>query len=242
MKVYDNIVVGGGMYGLEKFLSLNPNENNLLIDDNNKLGGFITCAFECIEYKDEKLEYVNEMIEKIKNNNFSVMLDTFVVEIKLNLQILCNNNDSQFKLRYKNIYLCNGVIEVNPWQQNIQTKRINGVYNLECVLRHIQVGNKLKGSKVLVIGENKYTDSLKSKLSKVYEIDSIEIDDYSKVNVIGDGNIKYITYGQKKYECDILIIPGLVYEDDKLLNLYNKNMELSNFSIYQYNEIKNKEI
>lgn len=242
MKVYDNIVVGGGLYGLEKFLSLNPNENNLLIDDNDKLGGFINQVLEGINYEDEKLNYINDLLEKIKKQNFEVMLNTFVVEIKLNLQILCSNEKSQFKLRYKNIHLCNGVIEVNPWQQNIQTKRINGVYNFECVLRHILVGNKLKGTKVLIIGENKYTKALSEKLNKNYEVQKIEIDHYSKVSVIGKGNLEYITYEEKVYECDILIIPGTIYSDNKLLNLYNKNMELSNFSIYEYNEIKNKEL
>lgn len=239
MRVYDNIVIGGGYYGLNKFLSLNPNDNNLLIDNNTYLGGFLIDVYKVLSYEDINYVHLNKLIDQVNNLDSEIMLDTFVTNINLSASITCNNSDSTFDLKYKNLHVCTGVIEVNPWQQSVETRRINGVYNLECVMNHIKLDHKLRGSDVLILNSNEYSSALIDILKMDYNVMEINVETLCDVKINGSKNIESINILDTIYKCDILVIPGGVYVDDKLVNLYNKNIKLNNQKVYEYNQFKN---
>ena len=169
---YDVIVIGGGSAGMAAALKAREQTQNvLLIERNNVLGGILN---QCVHngfglnyFKAELTgpEYASAFVQKVKQTDIQVMLETTVVKIKENKNILSLFSKEhggyivetlspvgKVKFSAKAIVLAMGCRERPAGAINLCGTRPAGVLSAGCAQKLINIYGKKVGKKAVIIG------------------------------------------------------------------------------------------
>lgn len=160
-KEYDLIIIGGGPGGMAAAVRANELgvKNILLIERDCILGGILP---QCIHsgfglkiFKKQLTgpEYAQLFIDKIKCTNIEIMLNTMVLSIDKQKNIIVSNKSKGIKnISAKSIILALGCRERTRGAINIPGTRPSGVFTAGLVQRMINVEGYLPGRDILILG------------------------------------------------------------------------------------------
>lgn len=165
---YDVIVIGGGSAGMAAALKAREQVTNvLLIERNNCLGGILN---QCVHngfglnyFKTEMTgpEYANAFIEKVKQTDIQIMLETTVLKIKDAGNLFGKKEGysvetlspmGKHKFTAKSIVLAMGCRERPAGAINLCGTRPAGVLSAGCAQKIVNIYGKKVGNKVVIIG------------------------------------------------------------------------------------------
>lgn len=171
---YDVVVIGGGSAGMAAALKAREETSSvLLLERNATLGGILNqCVhngFGLSYFKTEMTgpEYANAFIEKIKNSDIAVMLETTVTKIrecsfvpklintlskKQRYVIEVISPMGSFKITAGAIVLAMGCRERPAGAINLCGTRPAGVMSAGCVQKIVNIYGKKVGNKAVIIG------------------------------------------------------------------------------------------
>lgn len=171
---YDVVVIGGGSAGMAAALKARQEVTNvLLIERNAVLGGILNqCVhngFGLSYFKTEMTgpEYANAFVQRIKDSDIQVMLETTVTKIKESgfvAGVINKINKTQkyvvevlsplgtFKINAKAIVLAMGCRERPAGAINLCGTRPAGVLSAGCAQKMINIYGKKVGNKAVIIG------------------------------------------------------------------------------------------
>ncbi|MHA1820214.1 MAG: NAD(P)/FAD-dependent oxidoreductase [Promethearchaeota archaeon] len=156
----DVAVIGGGPAGMAAALSAHKKGVKVLIIERDfELGGILQ---QCIHngfglrYFKEELtgpEYAQRFINKIKETDIEVLLDTMVIDLKPDKTIIGMNKDKGIiKIKPKAIVLTMGCRERTRGAINVPGTRPAGVYSAGMAQRIINMEGYLPGKRVVILG------------------------------------------------------------------------------------------
>ena len=159
MLSFDVVVIGGGPAGMSASVESAKNGmKTLLIERNPFLGGILK---QCIHngfglhYFGEELtgpEYADRFIKKVeKEKNITVLLNTFVTDIKDKVVTITSENGVQ-KIKYKALILAMGCRERTPSNIMLTGTRPAGVYTAGAVQKMVNIYGEMPGKKCVVLG------------------------------------------------------------------------------------------
>lgn len=160
-KEYDLIIIGGGPGGMAAAVRANELgvKNILLIERDCILGGILPQCIHSgfgLEIFKKQLtgpEYAQLFIDKIKCTNIEVMLNTMVLSIDKQKNIIVSNKSKGIKnISAKSIILALGCRERTRGAINIPGTRPSGVFTAGLVQRMVNVEGYLPGRDILILG------------------------------------------------------------------------------------------
>lgn len=157
MKIYDLIIVGAGASGMLSAIEAKKAglENVLLIDKDPALGGNLNlCNYKVntISFEDSN-EYKADLINKISELYIDVLLNTMVININDNGDIICTSSERGLEvLKAKNIILANGSKEKGLQTLTISGDRVSGVLSLKTAKKIFNIENTVPGKKIVIYG------------------------------------------------------------------------------------------
>lgn len=161
MKAYDLIIVGGGAAGMTAAISSYDQgvRNILIIERENELGGILNQCIHLgfgLHYFKEEMSgpsYANRLKKEIaKRPEIEVSLNSFVLDITTDKQVLISSLDQKAWIQGKSIVLGVGSFERNASMIRLPGKRLNGIYNAGVAQKYMNVYGSLVGKKVFILG------------------------------------------------------------------------------------------
>lgn len=159
-KKVDVTIIGGGPAGLSAGIASGKSGKKILIiERNDELGGVLNqCihpGFGLLYFKEELTgpEYAQRLIKEIeKYKNIDIFLDTMVLEINENKEVIAVNKDGVWKIKSKVVIFSTGCRERTRGNLQIPGDRPAGIYTAGTAQRLVNIEGYLPGEKVLILG------------------------------------------------------------------------------------------
>ena len=154
------VIIGGGSAGLASAISAYDNgvKDILVIERSHELGGILN---QCIHsgfglslLKEELTgpEYAHHFINELKKRNIKYLLDSLVLEINKNLEVVYSNSFGVNKINAKAIICALGCNERTFSQIFIPGDRPKGVYTAGLAQKYLNIDGYLVGKNVYILG------------------------------------------------------------------------------------------
>ena len=154
------VIIGGGSAGLASAISAYDNgvKDILVIERSHELGGILN---QCIHsgfglslLKEELTgpEYAHHFINELKKRNIKYLLDSLVLEINKNLEVIYSNSFGVNKIKAKAIICALGCNERTFSQIFIPGDRPKGVYTAGLAQKYLNIDGYLVGKNVYILG------------------------------------------------------------------------------------------
>lgn len=154
------VIIGGGSAGLASAISAYDNgvKDILVIEKSHELGGILN---QCIHsgfglslLKEELTgpEYAHHFINELKKRNIKYLLDSLVLEINKNLEVVYSNSFGVNKIKAKAIICALGCNERTFSQIFIPGDRPKGVYTAGLAQKYLNIDGYLVGKNVYILG------------------------------------------------------------------------------------------
>ena len=154
------VIIGGGSAGLASAISAYDNgvKNILVIERSHELGGILN---QCIHsgfglslLKEELTgpEYAHHFINELKKRNIKYLLNSLVLEINKNLEVVYSNSFGVNKIKAKAIICALGCNERTFSQIFIPGDRPKGVYTAGLAQKYLNIDGYLVGKNVYILG------------------------------------------------------------------------------------------
>ena len=154
------VIIGGGSAGLASAISAYDNgvKDILVIERSHELGGILN---QCIHsgfglslLKEELTgpEYAHHFINELKKRNIKYLLDSLVLEINKNLEVVYSNSFGVNKIKAKAIICALGCNERTFSQIFIPGDRPKGVYTAGLAQKYLNIDGYLVGKNVYILG------------------------------------------------------------------------------------------
>lgn len=154
----DVAVIGGGAAGLAAAIKASENSKVILLDRNDELGGVLP---QCIHdgfgnFLFKKMltgpEYIQFFVDKLKDLQVSIKLETTVIEIKKDKRIIAIGKEGILEIQAGAIVLAMGCREKTRNQILIPGSRPSGIYTAGTAQRLINIEGVIPGRKVVILG------------------------------------------------------------------------------------------
>lgn len=156
---FDVAVVGGGSAGMACALKVSQSGLSVVIlERDSRLGGILN---QCIHngfglnYFKEELtgpEYAQKFIEKVRQSNIDVLLNTTVLKIDNGFKLTCINNKELFEINSKAIIFATGCKERPAGAINLCGTRPAGVINAGSAQKIVNIYGKMIGKNIVIVG------------------------------------------------------------------------------------------
>ena len=154
------VIIGGGSAGLASAISAYDNgvKDILVIEKSHELGGILN---QCIHsgfglslLKEELTgpEYAHHFINELKKRNIKYLLDSLVLEINKNLEVVYSNSFGVNKIKAKAIICALGCNERTFSQIFIPGDRPKGVYTAGLAQKYLNIDGYLVGKNIYILG------------------------------------------------------------------------------------------
>lgn len=159
MREYDLVIVGGGASGILCAIEAYKKgiKNTLIIEKDPILGGALNIGDFNISNKKSTTgkEYREELIKEFEKTNTEVQLETMVLKIEDNNEIICTSSKNGIeKIKGNNIILANGGKEGSRKAVSMVGDRCSGIYTLGMAKKIFSMNNMNIGKNILIFGND----------------------------------------------------------------------------------------
>jgi NADPH-dependent 2,4-dienoyl-CoA reductase/sulfur reductase-like enzyme len=156
----DVAVIGAGPAGLAAAVSTSDNGANkvMILDRNSWLGGILPqCIHDGfgVEETGSSMtgpEYADMYIKMAKKLDIEFLLETMVLNLSKNLEIIAVNKNGLHKIKAKSIILAMGCREKTRWNVMIPGDRPSGIFTAGVAQAFINLYNIMPGKNVVILG------------------------------------------------------------------------------------------